>query len=84
MHGWSQLAPGLAVTASAGVSLLLPGEDAAAAIRRADAALYLAKAQGRDRVVAAAEPVTATAGTARPSPASPPSAGLHAEAAPSR
>jgi diguanylate cyclase (GGDEF)-like protein len=64
-HGWSQLTPGLAVTASAGVALLLPGEDAAAAIRRADAALYRAKAQGRNRVAAAAAPADAPSRPAR-------------------
>ena len=54
-HDWSRIAPGLVVTASAGVSLLLPGEDSPTAIRRADAALYQAKQRGRNRVVAAAE-----------------------------
>jgi diguanylate cyclase (GGDEF)-like protein len=58
-HDWARLAPGLAITASAGVALLMPGEDSAAAIRRADVALYRAKEGGRDRVVAAAAPFTA-------------------------
>lgn len=58
-HDWSLIAPGLTVTASAGVALLMPGEDCGAAIRRADAALYEAKQRGRNRVVAAAEPSTA-------------------------
>jgi diguanylate cyclase (GGDEF)-like protein len=58
-HDWSRIAGGLAVTASAGVTLLLPGDDPAGAIRRADTALYEAKAQGRDRVVAAARPLMA-------------------------
>jgi diguanylate cyclase len=38
------------VTASLGVALITPGETASAWIARADAALYVAKASGRDRV----------------------------------
>jgi len=44
------------VSASMGVARLLPGEDAAAWIGRADAALYEAKQAGRDRVVLAPGP----------------------------
>ncbi len=53
-YDWSRIAPGLAVTASVGVTLLMPGEDGAAAIRRADAVLYQAKQQGRNQVVTTA------------------------------
>jgi diguanylate cyclase (GGDEF)-like protein len=41
---------GLRVTSSFGVTSLKPEEDIGAAIRRADGALYVAKANGRDRV----------------------------------
>jgi len=41
------------VTASLGTALLAAGEDARAALARADAALYAAKAAGRDRVESA-------------------------------
>jgi diguanylate cyclase (GGDEF)-like protein len=40
------------ITVSAGVARLRPGEEAAALINRADTALYRAKAEGRNRVVA--------------------------------
>jgi len=40
----------LAVTVSAGVAALEPGEDGAALLARADARLYEAKRAGRDRV----------------------------------
>ena len=43
----------LTVTVSAGVAALLPGDDAAAIISRADAALYRSKQAGRDRVTTA-------------------------------
>lgn len=43
----------LRVTASFGVATYLPGEGRAAFFARSDAALYAAKAAGRDRVVAA-------------------------------
>jgi diguanylate cyclase (GGDEF)-like protein len=46
---------GLRVTLSAGAAELEPGIDAAALCRRADEALYRAKAAGRDRVVGAAD-----------------------------
>ena len=44
---WSS---GLRVTASFGVAQWLPGEELASSIRRADEAMYRAKATGRDRV----------------------------------
>jgi len=43
-------------TVSFGVTELAPGEPLASARRRADAALYQAKRQGRDRVAAAPAP----------------------------
>ncbi len=43
-------------TASIGVATLRPGEDTRALIHRADAAMYAAKAAGRNRVVQAVEP----------------------------
>lgn len=47
-----RLAPGLAVRISAGVATARAGEPLDALLARADAALYRAKAQGRDCVVA--------------------------------
>lgn len=44
---------GMAVTASIGVAALLPGEDYDTLFRRADNAMYRAKSEGRNRVVAA-------------------------------
>lgn len=44
----------VAVTVSIGLALLRPGEDAAALLARADAALYRSKAGGRNRVTLAA------------------------------
>jgi diguanylate cyclase (GGDEF)-like protein len=49
-HAWSQHAPGLRLTVSAGVSSGRAG-DFAAVLARADAALYAAKGAGRNRVV---------------------------------
>jgi diguanylate cyclase (GGDEF)-like protein len=43
------------VTVSGGIAVLLPGDDAADLLGRADAALGLAKASGRDTVVTAAQ-----------------------------
>ncbi len=43
--------PGGAVTTSAGAALLMPNEDEQAWLARVDAALYKAKADGRNRVV---------------------------------
>jgi len=50
-YAWSNLAQDLTVTLSIGVAST-PPLDAAALTRRADEALFRAKAQGRDRVVA--------------------------------
>lgn len=52
-HDWSSVSLGLAVTVSVGVALVETDEDASAAIRRADAALYETKRAGRDRVLLA-------------------------------
>ncbi len=45
------------VTASFGLAMMRAGEPVAATLERADQALYRAKQDGRDRVVAAAQPV---------------------------
>ena len=50
-HDWARIAPGLRVTLSAGLTRVLPGETFAEAAARADALLYRAKAEGRNRVV---------------------------------
>lgn len=47
--GFETLAPGLAVTFSAGITQIEPHENHEAAIERADRALYRAKHAGRDR-----------------------------------
>lgn len=50
---WSLIAPGLVVTVSAGVAAYQAGDSMKSLLQRADDALYQAKAQGRNRVVAA-------------------------------
>jgi diguanylate cyclase (GGDEF)-like protein len=51
---FDDVAPGLAVTFSAGISECIGEADLEAAIARADAAMYEAKRSGRDRALAAA------------------------------
>jgi diguanylate cyclase (GGDEF)-like protein len=55
-YNWSTLANGLRVTLSAGFVAVRPDESFEDAVSRADALLYLAKSQGRNRV--AVEPET--------------------------
>jgi diguanylate cyclase len=50
---WSAFSLGMQVTLSAGIVTLKAGETADALLARADAALYRAKAQGRNRIVSA-------------------------------
>ena len=47
---WDTLAPGLRVTVSAGLAIARPGESGEQLLSRADAALYEAKHEGRNRV----------------------------------
>jgi diguanylate cyclase (GGDEF)-like protein len=50
--------PAVTATVSIGVTWFLPGDDLAATLSRADAALYRAKRSGRNRVEFAVNPVT--------------------------
>jgi diguanylate cyclase len=50
---WSAFSLGMQITVSAGIVTLKAGETADALLARADAALYKAKAQGRNRIVSA-------------------------------
>jgi len=49
-HAWDDLIPGGSVTISIGVTLHRAGEPVDALLARADAALYVAKNAGRNRV----------------------------------
>ncbi len=49
-HAWSSIAADLKITCSIGVTMSRSGEDAAEMLERADAALYRAKACGRNAV----------------------------------
>jgi diguanylate cyclase len=48
-RGFDAVAPGLAVTFSAGLALLVPGQTLEQAVERADQAMYRAKTGGRNR-----------------------------------
>ncbi|KAB0681441.1 GGDEF domain-containing protein [Aureimonas leprariae] len=48
---WSDVEPGIRVTASIGVAATMPGAETTAILAQADARLYAAKAAGRNRVV---------------------------------
>ena len=48
---WSAFSPGMQVTISAGVARLKPEENPETLLARADSALYIAKAKGRNRIV---------------------------------
>jgi diguanylate cyclase len=50
---WSAFSPGMQVTISAGVAALKPDETPDTFLARADSALYIAKARGRNRIVSA-------------------------------
>lgn len=52
-HDWNAIVPDMRVTTSIGVATFHAGESADDAFRRADKALYNAKVQGRNRIVAA-------------------------------
>jgi diguanylate cyclase len=49
-YPWKDLAPGLELTCSIGLTTSRAGEDVAGMLERADAALYRAKSDGRNRV----------------------------------
>ena len=54
---WDDLMPGATLTVSMGVAVRQADETVAQLLARADAALYRAKAEGRNRVCLAAPPV---------------------------
>ena len=81
-HDWSAITPGLAVTASIGLCIVERPCASRSAVEHADAALYAAKAAGRDRVVVDRSPVQdgvraaeASSGVARASTVAPFGAG---------
>ncbi|UQU62310.1 GGDEF domain-containing protein [Couchioplanes caeruleus] len=51
-YAWESVAAGLRVTASIGLAVLRPGDDAHSVVRRADENLYAAKRAGRNRLIA--------------------------------
>jgi diguanylate cyclase len=52
-HDWSAIAPGMKLTISAGLAEYREGESVEQIVNRADAALYEAKREGRNRVASA-------------------------------
>ncbi len=50
-HNWNDVDPELRLTVSGGVTLVSKGESFESAVARADAALYRAKNEGRNRIV---------------------------------
>lgn len=56
MHDWDGIAPGLAVSFSAGLAGYVPGDNVHDIAKRADEALYRAKHAGRNCVMAAEAP----------------------------
>lgn len=63
-HDWGQIAPGLRVTVSTGYAVWQPGKPVATILGQADAALYMAKNGGRNRVAFTKENVSPKAATA--------------------
>lgn len=61
-HAWDTYVEGLTITVSIGVACAQPEETASAWIHRADAALYRAKREGRDRVCGSGVPQVGAAG----------------------
>jgi diguanylate cyclase (GGDEF)-like protein len=50
---WSAFSPGMQVTISAGVATLRQNENSDTFLARADSALYVSKARGRNRITSA-------------------------------
>ncbi|MDI1261002.1 GGDEF domain-containing protein [Aquabacterium sp.] len=63
-HDWTVHGPGLAVTFSAGVREHTTDDTLAQSLEHADAALYKAKAQGRDRTIASTTAAAVLSGQA--------------------